>query len=128
MSDHETREAVRHYAAAAAAVSAWERRHLDVVEADACCAPSAREAVAADACCESDRAVDAAFGASLYSADEQGHIPARAVAASLGCGTRRRSPSCAPASGSSTWALAAASTSCSPPGGSGPPGSPTAST
>ncbi|MEO8888832.1 MAG: arsenite methyltransferase [Jatrophihabitantaceae bacterium] len=37
-------------------------------------------------CCGGGGEVDAAFGSSLYSAEEQGELPAEAVAASLGCG------------------------------------------
>jgi arsenite methyltransferase len=37
-------------------------------------------------CCGGGGAVEAAFGAALYSADEQSSLPAEAVAASLGCG------------------------------------------
>jgi len=37
-------------------------------------------------CCGGTAPVDASFGAALYSATEQGELPADAVAASLGCG------------------------------------------
>src|SRR5665213_4576914 len=37
-------------------------------------------------CCGGGGEVDGAFGAALYSADEQGELPPEAVAASLGCG------------------------------------------
>lgn len=43
-------------------------------------------AVGSASCCGGVVEVDAAFGSSLYSADEQGELPAEAVAASLGCG------------------------------------------
>jgi SAM-dependent methyltransferase len=87
MTDADIREQVRsRYARAAEAVTAGsERTALAAVDADQCCAPS----TAADAnasCCGGGEAVDAAFGSSLYSADEQGELPAEAVAASLGCG------------------------------------------
>ncbi|TAM93577.1 MAG: arsenite methyltransferase [Jatrophihabitans sp.] len=80
MSDTDTvREQVRaRYAAAASAVTS--RDALSVVDAG-CCAPAGN----AD-CCGGGAEVDAAFGSSLYSADEQGELPAEAVAASLGCG------------------------------------------
>jgi arsenite methyltransferase len=39
-----------------------------------------------DACCGGTGEVDDSFGAALYSAGEQGELPAEAVAASLGCG------------------------------------------
>jgi SAM-dependent methyltransferase len=75
------------YAAAATAVTATavassttEARALH--DADSCCAPSASDA----SCCGSGGEVDAAFGSALYSSDEQGELPAQAVAASLGCG------------------------------------------
>jgi len=86
MANAEVREQVRaRYAAAAAAVSAAGREALAVVDADQCCVPStAAEANAS--CCGGGGAVDAAFGSTLYSAGEQGELPAEAVAASLGCG------------------------------------------
>jgi len=37
-------------------------------------------------CCSGEAGVDESFGAALYSSDEQGALPAQAVAASLGCG------------------------------------------
>jgi SAM-dependent methyltransferase len=49
-----------------------------------CAAPSPAEANVS--CCGGGGEVDAAFGAGLYSAGEQGELPAQAVAASLGCG------------------------------------------
>jgi len=87
MANAEVREQVRaRYAAAAAtAMSAAGREALAVVDADQCCVPStAAEANAS--CCGGGGAVDAAFGSTLYSAGEQGELPAEAVAASLGCG------------------------------------------
>ncbi len=39
-----------------------------------------------ESCCGADDQVDDGFGAALYSADEQGELPAEAVLASLGCG------------------------------------------
>jgi SAM-dependent methyltransferase len=63
MTDTELREQVRaRYAAAASAVTADADR--------SCCAGT----------------VDDGFGSALYSVDEQGELPAEAVAASLGCG------------------------------------------
>jgi len=58
---------------------------LTVVDADQCCAPSTAAAANAS-CCVGGGEVNAAFGSSLYSADEQDELPAEAVAASLGCG------------------------------------------
>ncbi|MGH3493800.1 MAG: arsenite methyltransferase [Sciscionella sp.] len=85
MADVDVREQVRaRYAAAATAVRERGRDALAVVDADQCCTPSA---IAANAsCCGGGGAVDAAFGSGRYSADEQGELPAEAVAASLGCG------------------------------------------
>jgi arsenite methyltransferase len=88
--DHDLREQVRsRYAAAAVAVTAGQANPLAEVE-DQCCAPaSAGTTAVADAnasCCGGGGAVDAAFGSALYSADEQGELPAEAVSASLGCG------------------------------------------
>lgn len=79
--DEATREQVRaRYAAAATAVTAGQQ---------ACCGP----AEAQPSCCSSDVGcsdaaveVDEGFGAGLYSAAEQGELPADALAASLGCG------------------------------------------
>lgn len=81
------REEVRaRYAEAANAVTQEsERTVLEVVDADQCCAPNAVEE-ANESCCGGGGAVDAAFGAALYSADEHGELPAEAIAASLGCG------------------------------------------
>jgi small redox-active disulfide protein 2 len=84
-SDNELREQVRaKYAEVAASVTAAAgRTALEVLDADSCCAPAAD---AAASCCAQDVEVGPAFGAGLYSADEQGELPAEAVAASLGCG------------------------------------------
>ncbi len=87
MTDTELREQVRaRYAAAATAVIATGADALAVVDADrSCCGPtSATEANTS--CCGGSGEVDDAFGSALYSADEQGELPADAVAASLGCG------------------------------------------
>ncbi|MEO8851333.1 MAG: arsenite methyltransferase [Allobranchiibius sp.] len=73
------------YAQAATAVSETGRDALAVVDADQKQVPvSVVEANAS--CCGGGDEVDAAFGSSLYSADEHGELPAEAVAASLGCG------------------------------------------
>jgi SAM-dependent methyltransferase len=74
----EIRELVRaRYAAAATALSGTGSDPLTVLDSGCCsagtCAPGAID-------------VDPAFGAGLYSAGEQGELPADAVAASLGCG------------------------------------------
>jgi arsenite methyltransferase len=90
MTDTELREQVRaRYAEAAAAVTAASRADLEVVDADASCAPAVSGVV--ESCCgpgaeAPGTEVTAAFGAQLYSADEQDELPAEAVAASLGCG------------------------------------------
>lgn len=82
------RERVRaRYAAAAVAVTASGHTALTVLDGDQCCAPVTTDAVSANtSCCGGGGQVDAAFGAGLYSADEQSELPAEAVAASLGCG------------------------------------------
>jgi len=85
MADADVQEQVRaRYAAAATAVSRTGRDALAVIDADQCCTPTASEDNAS--CCGGGGAVDAAFGSALYSAGEQGELPAEAVAASLGCG------------------------------------------
>jgi len=85
MADADVQEQVRaRYAAAATAVSRTGRDALAVIDADQCCTPTASEENAS--CCGGGGAVDAAFGSALYSAGEQGELPAEAVAASLGCG------------------------------------------
>ena len=79
-SDVELREQVRErYAAAAAAVTETRRDALPVL--DGCCGPGENAS-----CCGATGEVDATFGSGLYSADEQGELPAEAVLASLGCG------------------------------------------
>ncbi|HWC21190.1 MAG TPA: arsenite methyltransferase [Flexivirga sp.] len=80
---NEVREQVRsRYAAAATAVTRGNRDALAVVDADqSCCGPAENVS-----CCGGSGEVDDAFGAGLYSADEQGELPAEAIAASLGCG------------------------------------------
>jgi arsenite methyltransferase len=81
----EVREQVRaRYAAAAVAVSWQGREALAVLDGDSCCAPAA--STESTACCGGGTEVDVAFGSGLYSADEQGELPAEALAASLGCG------------------------------------------
>lgn len=79
MTDENVQEQVRQrYAQAASAVSAGATTSaLAIVDADQCCGTET-------SCCGPE--VDAAFGASLYSADEQDELPAEAIAASLGCG------------------------------------------
>jgi len=81
--DSELREQVRaRYAAAATAVSTTGRDALAVVDADQlCCGPADNVD-----CCGGAGEVDDAFGSALYSAGEQGELPAEAIAASLGCG------------------------------------------
>jgi SAM-dependent methyltransferase len=81
MVDVDLQDQVRErYAAAAVAVTETRRDALAVVGAG-CCGPAENAS-----CCGGGGEVDAAFGADLYSADEQGELPAEAVAASLGCG------------------------------------------
>jgi arsenite methyltransferase len=79
-SDVDLREQVRdRYAAAARAVTQTRREALPVV--DGCCGQAENAS-----CCGASDEVEAGFGSSLYSADEQGELPAEAVLASLGCG------------------------------------------
>jgi SAM-dependent methyltransferase len=87
MNESEVREEVRaRYAEAATAVTTESpRTPLAVVDADQCCGPTTVQE-ANESCCGGGGAVDAAFGAALYSADEHGELPAEAIAASLGCG------------------------------------------
>ena len=87
MGDNDLREQVRErYARAAIAVTTDPTANalilVDAGDSGQCCAP----ATDANASCCSGGEVDAAFGSSLYSADEQDELPAAAVAASLGCG------------------------------------------
>jgi SAM-dependent methyltransferase len=70
------------YAAAATAVTSSTASAVTILDAESCCAPAANDA----SCCGSGGEVDAAFGSGLYSSEEQGELPAQAVAASLGCG------------------------------------------
>jgi SAM-dependent methyltransferase len=89
MEDQDVREQVRQrYAAAAVAVSGTGRDALAVVDADQSRVLSVSQAAASAnaSCCGGGGEVDAAFGSSLYTADEQSELPAAAVAASLGCG------------------------------------------
>ena len=88
MSESDMREQVRaRYAAAASAVTGAGRDALTVLDGDgACCAPAGEVAEANASCCGGGAEVDAAFGSGLYSAGEQGELPAEAVLASLGCG------------------------------------------
>ena len=78
-----TREQIRaRYAAAATAVTQGSDNALAIVDAaQSCCAP-----IDDASCCGGTGEVGDAFGASLYSADEHGELPAEALAASLGCG------------------------------------------
>ncbi len=87
MSESDVREQVRsRYAEAAAAVTkASASTPLELIDADGCCSPSSVEEANAS-CCGGGGEVDAGFGSGLYSSDEQGELPAEAVAASLGCG------------------------------------------
>jgi arsenite methyltransferase len=83
----DVREQVRaRYAATAVAVAGSSLTALTVLNSDPCCAPTGATAAGNVSCCSGGAEVDAAFGAGLYSAHEQGELPAEAVAASLGCG------------------------------------------
>lgn len=80
------REVVRsRYAAAASSVANGSGNRelndaLQLADAGSSCGDSG------PSCCGETASVDASFGAALYSAAEQGELPADAVAASLGCG------------------------------------------
>lgn len=94
MGDQTRREEVQHrYAQAAVAVTGDQQADaetptaqpaLQLIDDQQCCDPSVAEQNAS--CCGGGGEVDAAFGAGLYSAGEQGELPVAAVAASLGCG------------------------------------------
>jgi SAM-dependent methyltransferase len=76
MADEDVRELVRErYARAATAVAQNQENPLTVLD-EPCCSTAS---------CGTDE-VEVAFGSGLYSADEQGELPAEAIAASLGCG------------------------------------------
>jgi arsenite methyltransferase len=76
MTADDVREQVRdRYAKAATAVTQNQRDALTVLD-EPCCS---------SASCGTDQ-VEVAFGSGLYSAAEQGELPAEAIAASLGCG------------------------------------------
>jgi arsenite methyltransferase len=91
-SDVELREQVRErYAAAARTVTETRPDGLPVVATDPFCGPTSTEGSCCGpsenaSCCGASGEVEAGFGSSLYSADEQRELPAEAVAASLGCG------------------------------------------
>lgn len=82
---NEVREQVRErYAAAARAVTRGEGDLVKVIEGESsCCGPATD---GDSSCCGPITEVDESFGTSLYSAEEQGEVPAEALAASLGCG------------------------------------------
>ncbi len=76
MVDNDVREQVRVKYARAAIAATENRPKAPTVLDEPCCSPAS--------CGTAE--VEAAFGSGLYSADEQGELPAAAVAASLGCG------------------------------------------
>jgi SAM-dependent methyltransferase len=90
MSETDVREQVRaRYAAAASVVSGAGRQALAELDAaEPCCGPERGPAgIEGNAsCCGTTGEADSAFGSGLYSAGEQGELPAEAVLASLGCG------------------------------------------
>jgi len=89
VTDMELREQVRQrYAAAAVAVTAGGA-NADAVADESCCGPVAGEVTgccSVGSCAPETINLDGGFGSGLYSADEQGELPAEALAASLGCG------------------------------------------
>ncbi|WP_101524371.1 arsenite methyltransferase [Nocardioides houyundeii] len=77
----QVREEVRSRYAEAATSAARGTGNAEInsaLQLDDCCGPAS--------CCGDDVAVVEAFGAALYSGDDQQALPAEAVAASLGCG------------------------------------------
>ena len=86
MTEQDVREQVRQrYAAAALAVTTDPGVNaLAVVNGETCCGPRVADGTAS--CCGAGSEIDVAFGSGLYSAAEQGELPAEAIAASLGCG------------------------------------------
>lgn len=91
MGNNELRDEVRaRYAAAATAVTGTGGVAMAVLDAtDSCCAPATGTLTPLaenSSCCGGAAEVDSAFGSGLYSAGEQGELPAEAVLASLGCG------------------------------------------
>ena len=87
-------------------------------------ADAAVRASQGSSCCSDPETI----GANLYSALERDELPDAAVLASLGCGNPTAVADLHPASGSSTSARVAASTSCCPRSGSAPPVARSAST
>jgi arsenite methyltransferase len=88
VADLDLRERVRQrYAAAAVAVTGGGTNQ-DAAAAEGCCAPAAESSgcCSAGSCAPETVQVGAGFGSGVYSADEQGELPAEALAASLGCG------------------------------------------
>ncbi|MGI8880560.1 MAG: arsenite methyltransferase [Jatrophihabitans sp.] len=89
MVDVDLREQVRQrYAAAAERVTGTGDAALAVVDGGCCGSEEGAEGgcCSSASCAPESVEVDETFGAALYSADEQGELPADAVAASLGCG------------------------------------------
>ncbi len=85
MRNSDVREEVRaHYARAAASVKGpMDQQAASRLDSPSCCGPTTG---AGSSCCGGGLETAAAFGASLYSAGEQGELPVGAVTASLGCG------------------------------------------
>jgi len=80
MTETDVREQVRErYAQAARTVTTTGTNPLVVLDSGCCSTANA-------SCCGGAGEVDDGFGAALYGADQQGELPAQAVAASLGCG------------------------------------------
>lgn len=85
---NETRERVRAAYAAAAVAATQDVRFPLAIAGSTSCTSSAGDPTTS--CCEvtprGAPTIGTGFGASLYFADQQGELPAEAVAASLGCG------------------------------------------
>ena len=94
------------YAAAATAVSTGT--------AASCCGVDTSSTVY-------DVAIGERFGSQLYGSSDRDQLPSDAVTASLGCGNPLAVAVLHEGDRCSTWAPAAESMCCCPPGGSGPP-------
>src|SRR5512146_1735695 len=90
MSEQETRELVRERYAAAARAVASGGGNSEALEAEHCCpSPSSAPVLhveVASSCCGETVQVRESFGSVLYDTEQQGELPVKAVAASLGCG------------------------------------------
>jgi len=88
MTDHDVRDDVRaRYAAAALAVTAGAAASCgEPADGGSCCAPNQHSTLSRESRGATALALDASFGAGLYSPSETADLPQEAVLASLGCG------------------------------------------